>query len=1014
MILAYGIALVCTIFTEAAHSRLFPPRPNEVVLLDSRESGWECWTKNTASDIGFPFKKAMQIWTRLSDLIEVLRWRQQSRPGAGYSVYGLCESSSTTERDEFWLFGPLIPLGQALSVHVQVNFMLRSCADREIVDGRGGTCRENFDVFLQQEALRSDMDVTEVPRTDSFKKLATISSDRKWSSTYPSEDTAVTSWLIRFRPQIEQKSVTTHSSNGWMRLAIRDQGACLMLDRIRIYYLTCPAWQVSFMSLPETPAGHDAEVREAQGHCVSGAEPILINESNFIDDPPLMNQSKGLKPSFCKANGQWHILKDNICECLPGFEASIEENMCTRCPLGTYKALSGPGFCRPCPPNSISEASIGSKRCVCSHPLFVWHVLPNTGSGVCSPKLPRVSDIEIVEKSAERIIISWRAPVGAAVPIFVVISCLNCQKDEAVYVPGNVLTGNRVTILGLQVDRTYTFSFRSCLQRDAIPDSCDVRAVHVTVKQGQHPSVKKTLQRDHLRQNVTDFSDGGAGGGAGGGDGDDEEEVDSVVTVFHILLGIAIFVCMALLFIFGTVVLHRYYKVRPHKRLYGLVNNAEPPVSELNTTAMEYRNTLFQAGQMVYHHLLTIDPISVEMKKPLSRCNHGETFLGLLKPPPPAENNALPVRKVFLRPALPTAAIKVAEIAASIRHPRVVFCHGILKAVQPHLLVYDFMALGRLDKFLVSEIERFEGSVKHRKSQSWSRSPLLSTKIVFHMLHQIASAFAFLVSLSIDNLRLDSSSVLVSSDYSCKVQLKTWPPEVLSKGSGCEIRGVNLGQSLADFMDIKPTSPRSKALIIQDGQHILLPSILKPPIEPLPSKVFEAIIRNLKSSGSEDSSATNSMLMSATAVVQNLGWLQVELLLASVLCQRCMLRDSVTSSSNVSEKVKRILKHLEWARWFGNDFLGCMLSSCVDPETSRRPGLLEVVNHLQNYLTDGDVKSQKGKITAIIHGDGIISLPLITPVEDISSHTTPAKWNNLHLSPSSCAGVNPLYTSDTV
>ncbi|KAL5966498.1 Ephrin type-B receptor 3 [Taenia solium] len=367
---------------------------------------------------------------------------------------------------------------------------------------------------------------------------------------------------------------------------------------------------------------------------------------------------------------------------------------------------------------------------------------------------------------------------------------------------------------------------------------------------------------------------------------------------------------------------------------------------------------------------------------------HGETFLGLLKPSPPSENNALPARKVFLRPALPTAAIKVAEIAASIRHPRVVLCHGLLKAVEPHLLVYDFMALGRLDKFLISEIGRFEVSEEHRKSPSWPRSPLLSTKTVFHMLHQIASAFAFLVSLSIDNLRLDSSSVLVSSDYSCKVQLKTWPPEVMSKGSRCEIEGADVGRSLADFMDVRPSSPRSKVFLIQDGQHILLPSILKPPIEPSPSRVFESIIRNLKSSGSEDSLATNSMLMSAATVVKNLGWLQVELLLASVLCQRCMLDNSATSSSNVSEKIRRILRHLEWgealrlreniltliARWFGNDFLGCMLSSCVDQETSRRPGLMEVVNHLQNYLTDGDTKSQKGKITAVIHGDGIISL----------------------------------------
>ncbi|VDM31058.1 unnamed protein product [Hydatigera taeniaeformis] len=195
-----------------------------------------------------------------------IQWRQQSRPGAGYSVYGLCESSSTAERDEFWLFGPLIPLGEALSVHVQVNFMLRSCADREIVDGRGGACRENFDVFLQQEALRSDMDVADIPQTESFKKLATISSDRKWSSTYPSEDTAVTSWLIRFRPQTERKAATiatkvaTHSSNGWMRLAIRDQGACLMLDRIRIYYLTCPAWQLFWVVSKSTGSADDLEM----------------------------------------------------------------------------------------------------------------------------------------------------------------------------------------------------------------------------------------------------------------------------------------------------------------------------------------------------------------------------------------------------------------------------------------------------------------------------------------------------------------------------------------------------------------------------------------------------------------------------------------------------------------------------------------------------------------------------------------------------------------------------------
>ncbi|VDD83462.1 unnamed protein product [Mesocestoides corti] len=124
-------------------------------------------------------------------------WRQQSRPGAGYSVYGLCETQSSAE---FWLFAPLIALGRAESVHVQINFMMRSCEDHEVADSRNGSCRESFDVFLQQEALHADMDDAAVPKTQSFKKLATISSDRKWSSKHPTDEGTVTSWLIRFRP----------------------------------------------------------------------------------------------------------------------------------------------------------------------------------------------------------------------------------------------------------------------------------------------------------------------------------------------------------------------------------------------------------------------------------------------------------------------------------------------------------------------------------------------------------------------------------------------------------------------------------------------------------------------------------------------------------------------------------------------------------------------------------------------------------------------------------------------
>ncbi|VDK80710.1 unnamed protein product [Dibothriocephalus latus] len=113
--------------------------------------------------------------------------------------------------------------------------MLRSCTDRELTHSLLG-CREHFDLYLQKGTTAEGLewDPEDEITIKNFKKLATISSDTKWSADTSQSD-AVTSWLIRFKPMVHQS---------WIRLAVRDEGACLMLDRIRIYYLSCPAWQV--------------------------------------------------------------------------------------------------------------------------------------------------------------------------------------------------------------------------------------------------------------------------------------------------------------------------------------------------------------------------------------------------------------------------------------------------------------------------------------------------------------------------------------------------------------------------------------------------------------------------------------------------------------------------------------------------------------------------------------------------------------------------------------------------
>ncbi|VDO00881.1 unnamed protein product [Rodentolepis nana] len=102
---------------------------------------------------------------------------------------------------------------------------------------------------------------------------------------------------------------------------------------------------------------------------------------------------------------------------------------------------------------------------------------------------------------------------------------------------------DRVTILGLKANQTYTFTFRSCLSKETIPQSCDLRTTHLTVKQGQYSSrPKDQLKQNRLLQNATEV---------------EVEEAAPVVRIFHVLLGLAVFICITLLFVFGTLLLHR-------------------------------------------------------------------------------------------------------------------------------------------------------------------------------------------------------------------------------------------------------------------------------------------------------------------------------------------------------------------------------------------------------------------------------------------------------------------------
>lgn len=84
--------------------------------------------------------------------------------------------------------------------------------------------------------------------------------------------------------------------------ALRDQGACLSIIAIRIFYITCPNITTNFAFYPETPTGKElTTIVETDGECVSNAHKVEI--------PRLL----------CKGDGNW-TLPSGGCKCLPGYE----------------------------------------------------------------------------------------------------------------------------------------------------------------------------------------------------------------------------------------------------------------------------------------------------------------------------------------------------------------------------------------------------------------------------------------------------------------------------------------------------------------------------------------------------------------------------------------------------------------------------------------------------------------------------------------------------------------------
>ncbi|KER26075.1 hypothetical protein T265_14075, partial [Opisthorchis viverrini] len=299
-------------------------------------------------------------------------WRPQSRAGTGHLVYSVCDTpklkvtqkasnksalnfqnSATGEtalpdtgetRHENWLFSPMFDFEETLSIHVGIVFQNQHCGvGPDFENGHGMLCHESIDLMVQYSTKSQNGE-----SQNRFNLLHKVSNEENKSTTDFGASNPFKSITIQFRSQ-----------KGWFQLALRDRGACILVDHLTVFHLACALTQVDQHStlrrvpLQKTRAGHTSEVRFVKGQCIEGA--ALKNLSaGFVE-------SSGAQ---CLPNGKWRFKMETECICQKGYEFLIGIGTCQSCPRGTYKQHTGNHKCSVCPLNSVAR-DYGQNRCEC-------------------------------------------------------------------------------------------------------------------------------------------------------------------------------------------------------------------------------------------------------------------------------------------------------------------------------------------------------------------------------------------------------------------------------------------------------------------------------------------------------------------------------------------------------------------------------------------------------------------------------------------------------------------------
>ncbi|GFR81123.1 ephrin type-B receptor 3-like [Elysia marginata] len=219
-------------------------------------------------------------------------------------------------------------------------------------------CKETFNLYYFP--AEGDFANERLPSWDemTYTKVDTIAAE----STFQGKDD------VMFNTETQHIALAENGPRG-VYFAIQDQGACLTIARVVIYYVTCPNITVNYAFFEETPtAARTTSIVEPSGRCVDHA--VEKSKLSYV----------------CQNDGQWYKSPRGECVCQPGYQGNSEETECiegyralpsaqqefpdrsdgadrSACPAGQYKWSEGQGPCRSCP--DFSHSTKAAAECTC-------------------------------------------------------------------------------------------------------------------------------------------------------------------------------------------------------------------------------------------------------------------------------------------------------------------------------------------------------------------------------------------------------------------------------------------------------------------------------------------------------------------------------------------------------------------------------------------------------------------------------------------------------------------------